>query len=121
MTPAGRNEIIRFALPIACLGVWVVGLAVRLVYLHCDLVTSKPAAPKYDFERVIQGQRGSIISSSGVTLAKTTSVWEYHLDPVEATKDPINPKRPISAIRRMEKMKMVSDNLGIPLPKVMDA
>ena len=121
MTPAGRNEIIRFALPIACLGVWVVGLAVRLVYLHCDLVTSKPAVPKYDFERVIQGQRGSIISSSGVTLAKTTSVWEYHLDPVEATKDPINPKRPISATRRMEKMKMVSDNLGIPLSKVMDA
>ena len=61
MTPAGRNEIIRFALPIACLGVWVVGLAVRLVYLHCDLVTSKPAAPKYDFERVIQGKRGYII------------------------------------------------------------
>lgn len=121
MTQAGWNEIFRFSLPIACLGMGVVGLAVRLVYLHCDLVTSKPAAPKYDFERVIQGQRGSIIAANGVTLAKTTSVWEYRLDPVEATKDPLNPKRPISAQKRMEKMKTVSENLGVPLTKVMDA
>lgn len=120
VTPIGRNDVFRFALPIVCLIAGTVGLAVRLVYLHCDLVSSKPATPKYDFDRFTQGQRGAIISASGVTLAQTTSVWEYRLDAVEAQKDPLNPKRPISAARRMEKMKTVSENLGIPLSRVMD-
>lgn len=121
MIPTSKNEIVRFAFPIVILCSGAIGLVVRLVYLHCDLVSSKPATPKYDFNRFTQGQRGSIISANGVTLAKTTSLWEYRLDPVEATKDPRNPKRPISAEKRKEKMRMVSENLGVPMLKVMDA
>lgn len=121
MALSGRNEIARFVLPLAGLGVAAAGLAVRLVYLHLDLVAKKPPAPNYIFTRYLQGQRGSIIAASGVTFAKTTPVWEYRLDAVVAGKDPVNPKKPIEPWRRMEKIKTVAACLNLPLVAVMDA
>ncbi len=112
---------IRFFSPIVGLGGCAIVLAVRLVYLHFNLVATMPDPPKYDFSRYTQGQRGSILSLAGRTLAKTKTVWEYRLDPVVATKDPLRPQKPISPEKRMEKMKMVSEHLDIPLVKVMDA
>ncbi len=121
MALSSHYDKIRFTIPIVALGGAAVGLAVRLVCLHFDLVSAMPAPPKYDFSRYTQGQRGSILSSTGATFAKTKPVWEYRLDPLVATKDPLRPRKPITPAKRMEKMKLVSANLGIPLPKVMDA
>lgn len=121
MTLSGRNEIVRFALPFVGLGLVAAGLAVRLVYLHLDLVTTRPPAPNYIFTRYTQGQRGTIFDARGVTLAVTKPVWEYRLDSLEATKDPVNPRKPITPQRRMEKIKTVATCLNLPLVSVMDA
>ena len=121
MASPGKNERLRFGFPIVVLGATVVWFAARLVLLHLDLVTARPTTPTYDYNRVTQGIRGAILSSGGVAFAKTTTVWEYRLDPVEAAKDPRNPKKPISSEKRMEKIRRVSEILGLPLVKVMDA
>ncbi len=121
MSLSGHYDNLRFFTPIVILSGCALGLAVRLVYLHFNLISTMPDPPKYGFSRCIQGQRGSILSAAGRTFAKTKTVWEYHLDPVVATKDPLKPQKPISPEKRMEKMKMVSEHLGLPLIKVMDA
>ena len=66
-------------------------------------MTTRPPAPNYIFTRYTQGQRGTIFDARGVTLAVTKPVWEYRLDSLEATKDPVNPRKPITPQRRMEK------------------
>lgn len=121
MTLAGWNEIGRFFFAPVALGLVALGLAVRLVYLHLDLVAKSPAAPNYTFIRYLQGTRGSIVAAGGVALARTTPVWEYRLDAAVAGRDPFNPRKPISPQRRMEKIKTVSECLGLPLVSVMDA
>ncbi|MGN0846915.1 MAG: peptidoglycan D,D-transpeptidase FtsI family protein [Kiritimatiellia bacterium] len=121
MSLSGHADNIRYSLPIIALGCGAVGLVVRLVYLHFNLIAAMPPPPKYGFSRYTQGQRGSILSSTGATFAKTKTVWEYRLDPSVAMKDPRNPRKPITPEKRMEKMRLVSDTLGVPLPKVMDA
>ena len=117
----GWNERVRFGLAPFCLGVFAAGVTVRLVFLHLDLVTTRQTTPKYGFDRVTQGRRGTIFSSDGMALAQTTSVWEYHVDPQTASRDPLRPGKPIPPAKRMEKIKSVSENLNLPLVKVMDA
>ena len=78
-------------------------------------------SPNYIFTRYTQGQRGTIFDARGVTLAVTKPVWEYRLDSLEATKDPVNPRKPITPQRRMEKIKTVATCLNLPLVSVMDA
>ncbi len=121
MSLPGHHDRIRFLVPIVVLGAGAIGLAVRLVYLHLNLVSAMPVSPKYDFNRYTKGQRGSILSATGTTFAKTKSVWEYRLDPRVAMRDPVNPQKPITPKKRMAKMRMVSERLRIPLPRVMDA
>lgn len=115
------NERLRFILPAAGLGFFAGIVAVRLVFLHLDLVKAKPATPKYDFNRVIQGQRGSIISAEGTTLAKTTTVWEYRVDPKVAMTSSKHPGKPVAPEDRMGHIRLVSKALNLPLEKVMDA
>ena len=102
-----------------CVG--AAAIAVRLVFLHLDLVDKKPTTPKYDFTRKVQGHRGTIFSSEGTALAKTTNLWEYRVDPVVAARDPIHPDKPADSAKRMENIKTVAELLGLPLAKVMDA
>lgn len=118
---AGWNDILRFALAPFCLVVFAVLVSVRLVYLHLDMVSAKPNTPNYHFNKTTEGRRGTIYSSDGMVFAQTSTVWEYHVDPKEASKDPIHPEQAIVPAKRMEKIKMVSEVLGLPLVKVMDA
>jgi cell division protein FtsI (penicillin-binding protein 3) len=117
----GWEEKVRFCVPpfFMCAGAAVI--AVRLVFLHLDLVEKKPTSPKYDFTRNVQGHRGAIISAEGTTLAKTTSLWEYRVDPQVAVGDPKHTGRPVDSAERMRKIREVSGLLGLPLAKVMDA
>ena len=117
----GTNERLRFYLPIAILLACAAGEVVRFVFLHLDLVAAKPPTPHYDFIRTIEGNRGAIFSASGEVFAQTKAVWEYHIDPKVAAIDPDNPKKPISAQKRREKMQTVAELLQIPLLRVMDA
>lgn len=121
MTNFGKSERIRFAIPLVLLALVVVAFGVRLVMLHLDLVTSKLSTPTYDFNRVTHGVRGSILSCGGIAFAKTTTVWDYHLDARQAAHDPLNPRLPLSNAKRMEKIKAVSQILHLPIEKVMDA
>lgn len=117
----GRNEQIRFFSPVALMLVGALGIGIRLVFLHLDLVTKRPSAPTYDFARFTQGMRGTIYSAGMSPLAQTKTVWEYHVDPKAGAIDPDHPGKPISPARRMEKMKTIAEVLQIPLSQVMDA
>jgi cell division protein FtsI/penicillin-binding protein 2 len=117
----GWREKVRFCVPPFCMCVGAAAIAVRLVFLHLDLVDKKPTTPKYDFTRKVQGHRGTIFSSEGTALAKTTNLWEYRVDPVVAARDPIHPDKPADSAKRMENIKTVAELLGLPLAKVMDA
>ena len=121
MGPLGKNEGVRFALPVVLLAAVGVRIAVKLVCLHCDLVDQKPQTPSYGFSRVTQGQRGTIFSAGGLAYAKTTTVWEYHLDALAARKDPAFPNRDMSSQRRMANIRLIAESLELPLAKVMDA
>ena len=121
MGPLGKNESVRFALPVVLLAMVGVRIAVKLVYLHCDLVERKPQTPVYGFSRVTQGQRGTIYSAGGLAYAKTTTVWEYHLDAIAARKDPVLPNREMSSQRRMANINLIAESLELPVAKVMDA
>ncbi len=115
------NERIRFFLAPLFLVAFAGAVTVRLVFLHLDLITKKPDAPDYGFERVTQGHRGTIFSADGMALAQTTTQWEYRVDPVVASVDPLHPKQKIAPAKRMEKIKTVAEILDLPLAKVMDA
>ena len=117
----GLNDKLRFALAPIGIGSFALVVVVRLVYLHLDLVTTKLPSPNYGFNRVTQGQRGSIYSADGQTLARTTSRWEYRLDPRRATFDPRHPNRPLSSDKRMAKIRFVAEQLHLDERKVMDA
>ena len=117
----GLNDKLRFALAPFGIGSFALVVVVRLVYLHLDLVTTKLPSPNYGFNRVTQGQRGSIYSTDGQTLARTTSRWEYRLDPQRATFDPRHPNRPLSSDKRMAKIRFVAEQLHLDERKVMDA
>lgn len=121
MGTLGKNERIRFALPIVLLVLVAARVAWAFVVLHLDLGAQKPKTPDYDFSRVTQGQRGTIYSAGGLAYAKTTTVWEYRLDAAAALKDPGNGHKPMDAQRRMRHMRLVAEQLKLPLPKVMDA
>lgn len=119
---AGTNEKIRFWLPAVVLLLAAIGVGTRLVMLHLSLVTARTKQPDYGFTRNSQGCRGAIYCMDGnEVLAQTKTVWDYHIDAQAATLDPANPKKPISAKARREKMQTISDVLQIPLLKVMDA
>ena len=111
----------RFYGPATLLIAAAIGVGVRLVFLHLDLVTSKPPVPRYEFVRNTQGCRGTIFSANDDALAQTKTVWEYHVDPMVAAIDPDNPKKQITAAKRREKMQTVAEVLQIPLLRVMDA
>lgn len=115
------NDKLRFALAPLGIGSLALIVVVRLVFLHLDLVTTKLPMPNYGFNRVTQGQRGSIYSSDGQTFARTTSRWEYRVDPRRATFDPRRPNQPLSSERRMEKIRFVAQQLHLDECKVMDA
>ena len=115
------NERLRFGVPVLVLGLGVVRVAVALVRLHLGLTEKQPKTPAYEFSRTTLGQRGTIYSSDGQPYAKSSTVWEYRLDALRATRDPIQDSKPISAKQRRTNMELVSRALGIPLVKVMDA
>ncbi len=119
----GLDDFLRFYGPLALFMLMACAACVRLFMLHLDLVSKRPRTPKYEYKKLSQGQRGTIFSSCrpSVALAKTTTMWDYRLDPQAATNDPKFVKRPISPAKRMEKMTLVSKWLDLPLPKVMDA
>lgn len=109
---AGTNEKIRFYLPAVILVLAALGIGARLVLLHLSLVTSRTKQPDYVFTRNSQGCRGSIYCMDGnEVLAQTKTVWDYHVDAQAATVDPVNPKKPISATARREKMQTIADVL----------
>ena len=118
---AGANENLRFYGPVALLVVGALGVGVRLVFLHLDLVTAHAPRPRYDFTRNTEGCRGTIFAGTGAVLAQTKTVWEYHVDPQTAAIDPDNPKKPISTAKRLEKIQTVAEVLQIPKLQVMDA
>ena len=121
----GANEKIRFYAPVVLLIAGAIGIGVRLVLLHLNLVLAHSKQPNYGFTRNTLGPRGTIYCSIYGTqdtcvLAQTKTVWDYHLDAQAATRDPTNPKKPMSPQMRREKMQTLSDVLQIPLVKVMD-
>ena len=118
----GASEKLRFYVPAALLVVGAVGIGVRLVLLHLSLVTAHTKQPDYGFTRNSQGCRGAIYCQDGKeVLAQTKTVWDYHVDAQAATRDPLNPKKPVRPETRREKMQTITDVLQIPLLKVMDA
>ena len=122
----GANEKLRFYAPVALLIAGAIGIGVRLVLLHLNMVMAHSKQPNYGFTRNTLGARGTIYCSIYGTkdtsvLAQTKTVWDYHLDAQAATRDPTNPKKPISPELRREKMQTLSDVLQIPLVQVMDA
>ncbi len=118
----GANEKFRFYAPVVLLVAGALGIGVRLVLLHLSLVTAHSKKPNYGFTRDTQGCRGAIYCMDGKeVLAQTKTVWDYHVDAQAATRDPLNPKKPISPEARREKMKTIADVLQIPLLQVMDA
>ena len=121
MLVSGKNEAFRVALPILLILGMAIAVGARLTMLHLDLVTNKPKTPGYVFHRITQGTRGSIYSSTGVPLAKTMTIWDYYIDAKAASQDPVNPKKAIDPAKRMANIKRISETLGIPLMKVMDA
>ena len=122
----GANEKLRFYAPVALLIAGAIGIGVRLVLLHLNMVMAHSKQPNYGFTKNTLGARGTIYCSIYGTkdtsvLAQTKTVWDYHLDAQAATRDPTNPKKPISPKLRREKMQTLSDVLQIPLVQVMDA
>ena len=118
----GTNEKIRFYAPAVLLVAGAIGVGVRLVLLHLSLVTAHAKQADYGFTRNSQGCRGSIYCMDGKeVLAQSKTVWDYHVDAQAAMRDPLNPKKQISAKARREKMQMLADILQIPLLRVMDA
>ncbi len=118
----GTNENLRFYAPAVILVASAICVGVRLVLLHLSLVTAHAKQADYGFTRNSQGCRGSIYCMNGKeVLAQTKTVWDYHVDAQAAMRDPLNPKKQISAKARREKMQMLADILQIPLLRVMDA
>lgn len=118
----GKNELARFAFPVAVLAVAAVLLGVRLTRLH----VIPPAAdakktPNYGFTHNTLGCRGAIYSANGYPLAQTKTVWTYHIDPVMAPTNPVRPNVPLTSQEILTKIKTVADLLQLPLLKVMDA
>ena len=121
MALAQQNNFFRFFLPLIVVGFVTAGLAWRLVVLHLGLKEDGPSTPNYNFKRTMQGTRGSILGANGVTFAKTMPVWEYALDAQVATNELFNARKPLTAARRMERIRLVADSLGLPLETVLDA
>lgn len=92
-------ERLRFWIPIFCLAVLSVRVGYFLFKAH---ISPTVASQKYDFVRQLPGRRGSIFDASGKLLAKSVSIWEYHLDPVSLTNRVVKrkgePPRPREAI-----------------------
>ena len=117
-----RNDKIRFALAPFGLGVFAILVAVRLVYLHLDLIaTTSSHQPKYGFNRVTQARRGSIYSADKFALARTVTLWEYRLDGEVANIDTRHGNKPLSAEKRMANIHRVAERLNLDERKVMDA
>lgn len=113
-------EAVRVALPVIAIAAMAVLVGTRVSMLHLRCVDSKPT-PRYKFHRVTRGQRGTIYAAGGEVMAKTATTWDYYVDPVAASEDTRGRGRKISPAQRMEKIRRVSDALGLPLVAVMDA
>ena len=120
---SGWKEKAHFWLPFGLLALGACGLCARLVMLHLDLVKSKPTPNNYTFTHDVLALRGPICGAAGpeYPLACSVKIWEYRLDPQS-----INLKRSsfvdkTKPFTYTEASRIISDQLGIPLLKVMDA
>lgn len=120
MAVSSKNEFVRVALPIVAIAAMAILVGTRVSMLHLRCVDAKPS-PRYKFHRVIRGQRGTIYAAGGEVMAKTATTWDYYVDPVAASEDTRGRNRKISPAKRMEKIRRVSDALGLPIVDVMDA
>lgn len=104
----------RFLFVVLLLTGMAIGLGVRLVMLHLDLVESRTKEPNYTFTADLKGLRGPIYPAGGekCPLAHSVPVWEYHVDPRS-----VNLKRH----KREEVVKTVAEALEMPLEKVREA
>ena len=90
---SARHDTFRFFLPVIFGCAAAAGIGVRLVYLHLDLVSTKPRQPKYDFTRNIQGRRGTIYGANGAALSQTKAVDSLLISGIAAqmkTADPLD-------------------------------
>jgi len=113
-----RGENWRFWLPVACLAVFAVYSAQKLVRAHVD---PKVDAPDYEFTREILAQRGSIFSSYGkqYPFAKSVPYWEYSLDPVALTNAVVRPKGEKHPRTKEAIVKTIADALGLEYGRVL--
>ena len=117
---AWRGEKIRFWLPVAALGICLVGLAARLTMLHLGIIGVEKA-PTYKYTQNTVALRGSIYSSTGVPYARTKIVWEYAVDPKAGDEDPAHPGRKVKPEVRRANIVSLAESLNVPQGKVMDA
>ena len=111
---SGLNEIIRFNILVVALSVVALALGCRLVFLHGDLVATKPEQPNYSFTRDTQGLRGAIYPSNrgSAPFARSVPVWVYHVDPTAVT---------LKKHSRSDVARTVAEALQLPYEKVWDA
>ena len=111
---SGLNEILRFHLIVAVLSLTALALGCRLVFLHGDLVATKPEHPNYGFTRDMQGLRGAIYPSNrgSAPFARSVPVWVYHIDPTAVT---------LKRHTRKEVARTVADALQLPFDQVWKA
>ena len=117
---AWRGEKIRFWLPVAALGICLVGLAVRLTLLHLGVIAVKKA-PTYKYTQNTVALRGGLYSSTGVPYARTKIVWEYAVDPKAGNEDPNHPGRTVKPEVRWANITNLAESLNLSPLKVMDA
>ena len=120
---SGWKERARFLVPFSLLMAAAIGLCVRLVMLHLDLVTKKPTPNNYTFTRDLLALRGPICGAAGpeYPLACSVKIWEYRLDPKSINlrrKSFIDKSKPFTY---SEAARIISEQLEVPLVKVMDA
>ena len=111
---SGLSEILRFHLLVFTLSAVALALGCRLVFLHGDLVASKPEQPNYSFTRDTQGLRGAIYPSNrnSAPFARSVPVWVYHVDPTAVT---------LKKHSRQDVARTVAAALQMPYDKVWDA
>ena len=111
---ARLNDMLRFHLPVGVLAAVALALSGRLVFLHADLVATRPEVPNYVFTRDMQGLRGAIYPSNrgSAPFARSVPVWVYHVDPSAVT---------LKRHSREEVAHTVADALQLPYEKVWDA
>lgn len=114
---AMRGETFRFWAPVAVLSVFAAVVSQKMVRAHVD---PEVGLLTYSGTRIIPGIRGAIYDSCESQrhlLARSTPVWEYHLDPVALTNAVVkrkgDPPRPRNAI-----LKTISKALSIDFARL---